>query len=226
MTEAPDDRLPLFPLGTVLYPGMLLPLHLFEERYRRLMRDRRGADPIFGVVLTRQGREVGDRPEIHAVGTAASLLGAGRYPDGRYDVVLQGTRRFRVEGGDWESGYLTGTVSWLDDPLGPLPDDPDQADLTTQVVRAYERFLAAVERIAGADVPREDLASDPRELAYAVCARLPIDTWERQRLLEEATTRGRLARLLAILRRERDLLRETGAGGAVVEHPGRRFSAN
>ena len=104
MTEPLAERLPLFPLGTVLFPGMLLPLHLFEERYRCLMRDRQGADPIFGVVLTRHGREVGDRPEIHAVGTAASLLGAGRYPDGRYDVVVRGTRRFRVEAGDWERG--------------------------------------------------------------------------------------------------------------------------
>ncbi len=226
MTEPQGDRLPLFPLGTVLFPGMLLPLHLFEERYRRLMHDRQGTDPIFGVVLTSQGREVGDRPEIHAVGTAASLLGAGRYADGRYDVVVRGTRRFRVEGGDWERGYLTGTIAWLDDPIGSARNGPDLANLAEHVVRAYEQFLAAVERAAGAEVPRQKLADDPRDLAYAICARLPLNTWERQRLLEEATTRGRLARLLVLLRRERDLLQETGAGGAVVEHPGTRFSPN
>ena len=113
MSESMPERIPLFPLGVVLFPGMLLPLHLFEERYRRLMQVRRGNDPIFGVVLTRQGREVGDQPEVHEVGTAATLLGAGRYPDGRYDIVVRGGRRFRVEEGDWASSYLTASVSWL-----------------------------------------------------------------------------------------------------------------
>jgi Lon protease-like protein len=88
------EPLPLFPLGTVLFPGMLLPLHVFEERYRTLMRDQQGRDPIFGVVLTSQGREVADTPEIHRVGTAASLVAAGRYPDGRYDLVVRGGRGF------------------------------------------------------------------------------------------------------------------------------------
>src|SRR5262245_23460490 len=91
------ESLPVFPLGTVLFPGMVLPLHIFEDRYRRLMRDRQGAEPIFGVALTSRGQEVGDEAEIHRVGTAASLVGAGRYPDGRWDVVVQGGRRFRSE---------------------------------------------------------------------------------------------------------------------------------
>ena len=218
------ERLPLFPLGTVLFPGMLLPLHVFEDRYRRLMADRAGVDPIFGVVLTRHGREVGDQPEIHGVGTAASLLGAGRYPDGRYDLVIRGGRRFRVAAGDWDRGYLTATVTWLDEELGtPLDTLPTLAD---RVAQAYEQFLSAFEQATGLEVPREDLDIAPPALAYAVCARLPLDTWERQRLLEDASTADRLTRLLAILRRERDLLLETGAGGATVTHPGTRFSAN
>ena len=226
MTERAIERLPLFPLGTVLFPGMLLPLHLFEERYRRMMRDRQGADPIFGVVLTRHGREVGDRPEIHEVGTAATLLGAGRYPDGRYDVVVRGTRRFRVEAGDWERGYLMGTITWLDDSLSSAPAESGLVDLARELVRAYERFLIAIERASGAEVPRDDLGGEPGALAYAVCARLPLNTWERQRLLEETSMRDRLTRLLGILRREKDLLQETDAGGAVVEHLGARFLPN
>jgi hypothetical protein len=70
------------------------------------------------------------------------------------------------------------------------------------------------------------LPDDPAALAWAVCARLPLDTWERQRLLEQTTTRERLLDLGAVLRRERDLLLATGVGGAAVAHPGVHFSAN
>lgn len=222
MGGAETERLPLFPLGVVLFPGMLLPLHLFEERYRRLMEDREGSDPIFGVVLTRQGREVGDRPEIHAVGTAATLVGLGRYPDGRIDVVVRGGRRFRVEAGDWDNGYLSSTVAWLDEPDGT----PDIDAFAARVARAHEEFLVAFERTNEIEVPREGLDGDPSHVAYAICARLPLNTWERQRLLEAASTADRLNDLLTILRRERMLLEQTGAGGAAVERAGSRFLAN
>jgi hypothetical protein len=222
--ESTWERIPLFPLGVVLFPGMLLPLHLFEKRYRRLIEERQGKEPIFGVVLTRQGREVGDRPEIHDVGTAAALVGVGRYPDGRFDVVVRGTRRFRVEAGDWASGYLTAWVSWLDAADDGV--DPGVVDLARQVSRAYEQFLAALERATGVELEREELGDDPSDLAHAVCARLPLNTWERQRLLEEPGTGDRLRAVLTILRRERALLVETGAGGAPVERPGMGFLAN
>ena len=223
--DGPDgERLPLFPLRVVLFPGMLLPLHLFEERYRRLMHDRQGHDPIFGVVLTRHGREVGDRPEIHPVGTAASLVGAGRYPDGRYDVVVRGGRRFRVEAEDWDAGYLMASVSWLDGPE-PAPDEDGAGDLAAQVTRAYAAFVDLFAKVANVEVPRDDLGGAPAEVAYGVSARLPLNTWERQALLEEPTTEARLERLLTILRRERTLLTE-GAGGPAVERPGTGFLAN
>ena len=89
MDETARERIPIFPLGVVLFPGMLLPLHLFEERYRKLTAERQGSEPIFGVVLTRQGREVRDRPDIHEVGTVATLVAAGRYPVARFAVVVR-----------------------------------------------------------------------------------------------------------------------------------------
>jgi len=214
--------LPLFPLGTVLFPGMLLPLHIFEERYRRLIGTRYGEEPIFGVVLTKQGREVADEPAIHEIGTAAELVGAGRYPDGRYDLIVRGSRRFRVHGQNWSTGYLTADVEWLEEP----PGAPGSPSLAHQAGLAFEQFLTAFERATGADISRQDLPVDPTELAYALCARIPLDTWERQRLLEQPTTTDRLIHLLAIVRRERDLLLATGAGGATVDRPGLRFTAN
>lgn len=224
MDTAETARLPLFPLGTVLFPGMLLPLHIFEERYRRLLADRQEQDPAFGVILTRQGREVGDRPEIHDVGTAATVVGLGRYPDGRLDVVVRGTRRFRLEDAerDWDEGYLTETVRWLEEPAGNSANDV----LAGKVSRTFEAFLDALERATAAEVPRDEPELDPAVLAYNVCARLPLNTWERQRLLELPSTGDRLDGLLTILRRERALLTEMGAGGAAVDRPGDRFLAN
>ena len=95
---------------------MALPLHIFEQRYRTMITRRMNEDPMFGVVLTRSGREVGDQPEVHDVGTAASLLEAIRYDDGRYDIAVRGGRRFNVIGGNWDEGYLTATVEWFPDP--------------------------------------------------------------------------------------------------------------
>ena len=220
------EALPLFPLGTVLFPGMLLPLHIFEERYRALMRDRQGTDPIFGVVLTRHGREVGDTPDIHAVGTAGTLVGAGRYPDGRYDIVVQGGRRFRVRSGDWSRGYLVAEVDWLGEPPGASPETTELATLAAEAGRLFDRFLDALERVAGVELPREELPADPNELAYLLSARMPLDTWERQGLLEASSDRDRLAEVATILRRERELLVTTGAGGATVAHPGAHLTVN
>jgi uncharacterized protein len=215
--------LPLFPLGTVLYPGMILPLRVFEERYRRLMRDQRDDDPIFGVVLIRSGREVGDEPEIHAIGTAASLVGARRYADGTYDVVVRGGARFRASAGDWSRGYLVCSVEWLDEPLG----DSASADVLVGRVRhAYDRFLDAIVRSIGAVHADVAWPSAPTDFAYELCARLPFDTRERQRLLEAESTVGRLAELERILIRERTLLVEAGASGATIVHPGFGFSPN
>ena len=75
-------------------------------------------------------------------------------------------------------------------------------------------------------MPRDELGDDPLAVAYAICSRLPLDTWERQRLLEAPTTVDRLAQLLTVLRRDQSLLRQTGAGGLTIRRPGRRFSAN
>ncbi|MCC6315659.1 MAG: LON peptidase substrate-binding domain-containing protein [Thermomicrobiales bacterium] len=220
------DRLPLFPLGVVLFPSMLLPLHIFEDRYRRLMRDRQNASPMFGVVLTKRGNAVGDRPEIHRVGCAAEMIGAGRYPDGRYDLIVRGGRRFQVRSEEWSAGYLTGEVDWLAEPLGSTSESTELDSLTDDALRVYDQFLGAFERMAETEVPREELPEDPIELAYALCARAPLDAWELQRLLEWPTARDRLLDIRRLLRRERDLLTTTGIGGATLTRPGISFTAN
>ena len=220
------DQLPLFPLGTVLFPGMALPLHIFEQRYRTMIARRMNEDPMFGVVLTRSGREVGDQPEIHAVGTAASLLKAVRHNDGRFDIAVRGGRRFGVIGGNWDEGYLTGTVEWIPDADPATSGGQDVARLTDHVRLAFDAYLGAFERMAGIRVERTELGHDPADIGYAICSMMPFDAPKRQRLLEAPDLERLLHELLDLLRRERELLVSTGIGGANIDHPGARFSTN
>ena len=104
--------IPLFPLHTVLFPGAVLPLHIFEERYRQLVRE--GRD--FGVVLIQQGREVGSVPQVHDVGTLATLEEVDPLPDGRYNVVVKGLQRFRLLSVGEPEPYLVGEAELLADP--------------------------------------------------------------------------------------------------------------
>jgi Lon protease-like protein len=115
-------EIPLFPLHTVLCPGIALPLHVFEPRYRLLTERCIALDAPFGVVLIREGREVGgDSVSIAGVGTLAEIRQATRYPDGRYDLLIVGSTRFAVEAVETErEPYLVGTVTTIDDELGEV----------------------------------------------------------------------------------------------------------
>jgi Lon protease-like protein len=110
-------ELPLFPLHTVLCPGIALPLHIFEQRYRELVRHCIESESPFGVVLIRDGREVGPGSiSFSAVGTLAEIRQAGRYPDGRYDLLVVGTGRFAIEEVDADARpYLLAQANLLAD---------------------------------------------------------------------------------------------------------------
>ena len=219
------DRLPLFPLETVLFPDMVLPLHVFEPRYRKLFAERSDCDPTFGVVLAQSGREVGEQPDIHEVGTAATLLEAIKYADGRVDLAVRGGHRFRVLEGNWDASCLVAELEWLPDVAAEAPRDK-AIRLAEDVKRAFAAYLDAVERAAGQAIAPLEFGGGPAAVAYAVCAAMPFGTAERQRLLEASDLRLLLDELLLVLRRERDLLLATGIGGAAISHPGRRFSTN
>src|SRR6202522_2454777 len=104
------ELLPLFPLGTVLYPGMVLPLHIFEERYRQLVRDllERPEPRRFGVIAIRKGRETGidGVHSLYQIGCTATLRRVERLEDGRFDLVTVGTERFRLKALDQPLPYL------------------------------------------------------------------------------------------------------------------------
>ncbi len=209
-------RLPLFPLGTVLFPGLVLPLHVFEERYRVMVREllelpeeqRR-----FGVIAIRQGREVG-ADGVHAlyeVGCVAHLRRAEPYEDGRFDIVSTGTARFRLEALDEQGLYLTGEVEVLPDEVGAAPEAP-LLDRTVRV--AFAGYLAALSEASGDEIALPELPDNPLVLGFLVAATTALDLDERQRLLEQRDGATRLRAELALLRREITLLRHLAAAPA------------
>jgi Lon protease-like protein len=136
-------RIPLFPLRSVLCPGVALPLHVFEERYRLMVDRCLERDEPFGVVLIRAGREVGPLSgAIAQVGTVAAIRRAGRYPDGRFDILTVGQQRFHLEAVDSASEpYLVGRVSFLDEPLGSHGEAHRHAERVGQRFLEYLRLL-------------------------------------------------------------------------------------
>lgn len=200
--------LPLFPLSTVLVPGLVLPLHVFEPRYRALVADLTSdgdPDAELGVVAIRQGVEVGgdSPPSTYEVGCTARLRQVTEHPDGRYDLVTTGTRRFRLLGlADTGTPYLTGRVELLEEPDG---DDVDLPDLARQVGLELAAYRQAV------GLAQSGLPSSPRVLSYLVAAVVVLDLADRQGLLEQPDTARRLLAERSLLRRERRLVEALGA---------------
>lgn len=205
--------IPLFPLGTVLVPGLVLPLHVFEPRYRRLVHDlqtRREDDRAFGVVAIREGREVGEDgvTATYDVGTLAIVREVVPYADGRFDLVTNGDARFRVVGpAESDAPYLMAEVEWLaEDEAG---DAPEAALLAAGVQRRFEAYRAAVTAAGAVEAAQMlELPDDPRLLSYLVAIAMVLDLSDRQLLLEAATTSDRLRREVALLGRETMLVRQ------------------
>jgi Lon protease-like protein len=205
-----SEMLPLFPLGAVLYPGMLLPLHIFEERYRQLVRDLLdGLEPRrFGVIAIRKGRETGvdGVQSLYEIGCTATLRRVERHDDGRFDIVTVGTQRFRLRGLDETRLYLQGEVELLAEDVV----DPVAAEPAVRVIQAaFRAYLDALTEWGGATVRIEDLPDEPTLLSFIVAAAMVIDLPERQALLAESGTLRRLGLQRALLSRETAMLRTT-----------------
>jgi len=210
------DLLPLFPLGhTVLFPGAVLPLHVFEERYRELVgslvEQPEGATRRFGVAAIRQGWEVGaDAVEaLYEVGCAAELRRISRYPDGRYDIVAVGTERFRLLEVDRTSQpFLVGSVDWL--PADP-PAGPEDTALTGIVSSLFAEYATAAAGLQARPAETPELPSGPSELSYLVAGGAVLTLEDRQALLELGTARARLKAELRLLKRETTMVRRLRA---------------
>lgn len=210
-------RLPLFPLGTVLFPGLLLPLHVFEERYRLLVKKLTSLPPgeprRFGVVAIRRGREVGEDgvDALYDVGCTAELRRVTAYDDGRYDLITSGVARFKVLATDDSQPYLSADVDLLPETVGST----DEVTVLAEQVRThFGRYLEVVATAQASPVEAPELPDDPLVLSYLVAATMLLDLGDRQRLLAEETATGRLTAELAMLRRETAMLRTLRAAPA------------
>ncbi len=186
-------RLPLFPLGVVLFPNALLPLHIFEPRYRRLLADCLGGDGRFGLVPPGIGREA---PPAGTVGCVAEVRGAQPLPDGRSNIVVQGGRRFMVTRYvDDPAPYLVAMVDEFDERDGTAPEALESARLT----ELFQRYQPALRELHDLEPDDRPLPLDPAELTFHVAAALEVDAAEKQRLLELRDTAERTRRLLELL---------------------------
>jgi Lon protease-like protein len=205
------ETLPLFPLGTVLYPGLVLPLNIFEERYRQLVRDLLdGPKPRrFGVIAIREGRETGidGVSALYNVGCLATVRDVTELPDGRYELVTIGTDRFRLHGLDESKPYLRGEVELLDEPVG---DETETKLAVSAVQRGFRGYLDMLATKGSAAISVPELPDEPILLSYLVAASVIIDLPERQGLLAQPTALRRLRSERALLAKETALLRSFG----------------
>jgi uncharacterized protein len=207
-----SETLPLFPLGTVLYPGLLLPLNIFEERYRQLVHDLlEGPEPRrFGVIAIRKGRETGvdGISALHEIGCTATLREVTEQDDGRFHLVTVGTQRFRLASLDGSRPYLQGEVELLEEEVG----DEAAAGLAAQAVqRGFRGYVEALASRKGVEVSVPELPGEPLLLSYLVAASMILDLPVRQQLLAEPDAERRLGAERALLAREITMLRSLTA---------------
>lgn len=204
-----SELLPIFPLEAVLFPGALMPLHIFEPRYRLLIRRCIERQRPFGIVLIRNGSEVGAGAEPYGVGTEAKIVAESPLPDGRSYIVTRGERRFAVESliADVEP-YLVAHVRYLDETDGDRA--LDRASVAREALGAYLLAVVAVTDDARGERALADDLRDaaPGDLAYRIAGSLAVDAPQQQALLELETAAARLEAETRILNRETELLRD------------------
>ena len=204
-------QIPLFPLNAVLFPHMPMALHIFEDRYRRMMHDCLDQGTTFGVIAIREGREIGPSAQTFEVGTLAQLRAADPLPDGRYNIVVVGASRFHVDALSRELPYLVGSVHYLQD-----ASQPEAEQLVQSLSAAFHKYVKTLGALQpNAQRTDVELPDEPELLSYLVAAALQVSVAERQRLLEIDSTVDRMRACLRILRRERILL-ENMLGYAVA----------
>jgi uncharacterized protein len=207
-----SEMLPLFPLSTVLFPGMRLPLHIFEPRYRQLVRDLldKPEPRQFGVIAIRKGRETGADgvTALHETGCVAVIKAAEATEDGCFDLQTVGTERFRLVRLDKSLPYFQGEIE-------RVPDEPEggaaaeAAGIVQRVQAGFRAYLNALADRGGGVISVADLPDEPVLLSYLVGAAMIIDLPDRQNLLAAPGAVARLKAERALLARETAMLRAT-----------------
>ena len=204
--------IPLFPLpNAVLFPNVFLPLHIFEPRYRTMVSDALDGDRIIGMVLLQPGyqSDYEGRPPVFPIGCAGVITRAERLDDGRYNMILRGLERFRIEREDADRPYRVGHITALPE---QVPEE-DRAELRRFRHRIEALLIAAVER-TGAQ-PRFPPAVPDEDLINGLAQHLELDPLERQALLERDGALNRCRGLIELLEMKKIATRTPWKGGTV-----------
>ncbi|ACZ42320.1 peptidase S16 lon domain protein [Thermobaculum terrenum ATCC BAA-798] len=204
--------IPLFPLHTVLFPGMLLPLHIFEERYKIMISRCLAHDGMFGVVKIRKGKEVGGPAEPEEIGTMARIVSAGKYPDGRMDLLTVGKERFRILRLIDDEPYLQAEIEFLRDE----EEDEHEVSILAEEVRD---LISDYRKKAGIKGSSDEISHDIQSLSF-VAGALHIPLSEKQKILECTSARQRLDWVAKHLRAEISLLDKIGPTRPIIEPDG------
>ncbi|MEA2573594.1 MAG: uncharacterized protein QOH93_892 [Chloroflexia bacterium] len=195
--------MPVFPLNTVVFPRMPLPLHIFEERYRQMVRDLRSGDGRFCVALISEGVEVGGEATPHSVGCVVELAHTRELPDGRFYLVTLGVERVRITSLDRSSRpYLLGTVE-------PWPEEEAEVaipllDTASRLFTEYAQYRMA---LSGEKLDDFTLPEEADVLSYVLASAIEVDAHERQRLLETPDTATRIRAEVDLLQTEVPIMR-------------------
>ncbi len=195
--------LPLFPLNLVLFPGMDLPLHIFEERYRNMIGECLEQDAPFGVVLIKEGTEVGAPADPERIGTSTRILRSELLDQGRMNIMTKGQQRFEIEEIVQRVPHVIGRVRFLVELEGE-----GCADLVPQINDEYVALVRNLTALTGGYTSRVDIPQDPIELSYAIAANLELEPHLRQSLLVTETAATRLFDLIPLLKQGNEDLRE------------------
>lgn len=197
-------ELPLFPLNTVLFPGMPLNLHIFEERYKHMMQECIESSQPFGVVLIKRGLEaLGPLADPHEIGCTARVIEVEPLTEGRMNIVALGQERFRILMLDRDKEYLVGKVELY--PLG----EKDKMNLIETGNRLHpwvKRYMDILSQASETDLKSEYLPNDPLALAYLAAVLLQVPPREKQSLLAAQDANGFLDEMYDLYRREVVLL--------------------
>ncbi len=208
--------LPLFPLRTVLFPGQLLPLHIFEPRYRLLIEECLAGQLAFGVVLIREGHEVGETATPFDVGTTARIGQVERLPDGRMNILCVGEARFKLTALHHRRPFLTGDADlW---PWVPLTaGDGDRR--IVRLTKLLTRYMQQLAQATGNTVSLDAMHDEPGPLASLAAIALQIPTHEKQSLLSAPTIGALLDNCLDLLARENRAFQITACHPTVPNEP-------
>jgi len=207
------EQLPIFPLNTVVFPGVSVPLHVFEDRYRALVHHLLTISDkslrLFGIVAIREGYEVGQPhvslvQSLHRVGCVVQMTSVEPHEDGRFDIEVVGRQRMRMDGVDASGSYLVGDVETLTERTGKGSDTAQEAARTLETYDEYRRRLS---EMRGGLVLDDHMPHDPEFLSYSLAATCLLTMQERQALLEAESALDRLVMLRHALLEEMRAMR-------------------